>query len=195
MAGRLTLRIATKTGALALKLADRLLGLQFLQDLSEFFLAFEGMYDGFKERAGRVHALLRDEAAGFVLVASPARLALDEARYFQEKLREKGMPFVAFIVNRVHPDPGRTPAGAGPEARLAPELAEALLGVFREQQALARADRRRLGRLEVDARTGVLRVPELESDVHDLRGLAQVADVLLAPAGAAARGARVPARS
>src|SRR5712691_3033012 len=71
VAGRLTLKVATRTGALALKLADRVLGLQFLQDLSEFFLAFEGMYAGFKERAGRVRALLRSDGAGFVLVASP----------------------------------------------------------------------------------------------------------------------------
>jgi len=34
-------------------MADRFLGLQLLQDLSEFFLAFESMYDGFKSaRAG-----------------------------------------------------------------------------------------------------------------------------------------------
>ena len=56
--------MATRTGALALRLADRFLGLQFLQDLSEFFLAFESMYDGFKERAARVHALLRDAVVG-----------------------------------------------------------------------------------------------------------------------------------
>ena len=51
VAGRLTLKVATRTGAIAFRLADRFLGLQFLQDLSEFFLAFESMYDGFKERA------------------------------------------------------------------------------------------------------------------------------------------------
>jgi hypothetical protein len=54
VAGRLTLKVATKTGALALRLVDRYLGLQFLQDLSEFFLAFEGVR--FRAR-GRVHVL------------------------------------------------------------------------------------------------------------------------------------------
>src|SRR5205814_8599665 len=88
VAGRLTLKVATRTGALALKLADSVLGLQFLQDLSEFFLAFDGMYLGFKERAGRVHDLLRGEEAGFVLVASPAPLALDEALFFHRRLEE-----------------------------------------------------------------------------------------------------------
>jgi anion-transporting ArsA/GET3 family ATPase len=194
VAGKLTLRIATRAGATALKLADRVLGLQFLQDLSEFFLAFEGMYDGFKQRAARVHSLLRGPAAGFVLVASPARIALEEALYFRGRLREKRMPFVALVVNRVHADPGRAPAAAGPEPRLPAELSERLACVFREQQALALADRRRLAQLDAGAGTPVLRVPELESDVHDLRGLAQVAGILVAPAQGV-RAARVPVRS
>src|SRR5712692_1270546 len=115
-AGRLTLKVATRTGAMAFRLIDRFLGLQFLQDLSEFFLAFEGMYDGFKERAARVHDLLRDEASGFVLVAGPTRAALEEALYFHERLREKRMPFLGFIVNRVHPDPGQEVGSRAPAA-------------------------------------------------------------------------------
>ena len=46
------------------------------------------MYDGFKERAAQVHRLLRDPCSGFVLVAGPARAALDEALYFHVRLRE-----------------------------------------------------------------------------------------------------------
>src|SRR5262249_60401240 len=89
VAGRLTLKVATRTGALALKIADSVLGLQFLQDLSEFFLAFEGMYAGFKERAGRVHALLRSEQAGFVLVASPAPSPPDQGLVFHQPLAQQ----------------------------------------------------------------------------------------------------------
>lgn len=186
-AGRLTLRIATKTGAMVLKLADSVLGLRFLQDLSEFFLAFEGMYDGFKERAARVHALLRREGAGFVLVASPSRLTLDEALFFHRRLVEKEMPFVAFVVNRVHPDPAASAPFAGAQARLPAGLLDKLVSVFREQHELAEADRRSVARLRVEAATAVLCVPELEADVHDLRGLARVADALLGNARATGR--------
>jgi anion-transporting ArsA/GET3 family ATPase len=178
-AGRLTLRIATRTGALALKLADSVLGLRFLQDLSEFFLAFEGMYDGFKERAARVHALLRGQDAGFVLVASPSRSTLDEARFFHRRLVEKEMPFVTFVVNRVHQDPALAAEAAGVAPRLSPGLREKLVSVFREQHDLAEADRRSVEQLGTEAAAAVLVVPELETDVHDLRGLARVADALL----------------
>jgi anion-transporting ArsA/GET3 family ATPase len=179
VAGRLTLKVATRAGAIALRLADRFLGLQFLEDLSEFFLAFEGMYDGFKERAARVHALLRREDSGFVLVASPARATLDEALYFHRRLQEGGLPFVGFVVNRVVPDPARAPAPPGPEARIDAELAAALQDVFEDQRRLARQHQRVVARLEVDTGQRPVLVPEHEADVHDLRGLREVALALL----------------
>jgi anion-transporting ArsA/GET3 family ATPase len=181
VAGRLTLKVATRTGALALKLADNVLGLQFLQDLSEFFLAFGGMYDGFKERAARVHALLRDPCSGFLLVAGPSPAALDEVLFFHRRLDEKKMPFLGFVVNRVHPDPAAVPA-AGPRARVLPEMAERLIECYREQQTLFRAERKTIGRLEVDTGERPILVPEMDQDVHDLRGLRAVGDALFADA-------------
>jgi anion-transporting ArsA/GET3 family ATPase len=126
VAGRLTLKVATRTGAMALRLADRFLGLQFLQDLSEFFLAFEGMYDGFKARAAQVKDLLRGPTAGFVVVAGPAPTAMDEALYFHRRLREGLMPFVSFrrqplsIPIRAEPDRRRTEDARGAGARRRP---------------------------------------------------------------------------
>ena len=178
-AGRLTLKVATRTGAIALKLADRYLGLQFLQELSEFFLAFEGMYAGFKERAAAVHELLRRPSSGFVLVAAPVRLAVDEALYFHRRLRDAGMPFLAMVVNRVHADPAEARSPRRRERALPgavdAELEQALLAAYEDLRRLARAERRVLARLEVDSGEPLLLVPELEADVHDLRGLLQVA--------------------
>ena len=182
VAGRLTLRVATRTGAMALRMADRFLGLQFLQDLSEFFLAFEGMYDGFKARAAQVKDLLRGPTAGFVVVAGPAPTAMDEALYFHRRLREGLMPFVSFVVNRVHPDPGR--AGSRPDGRTRPpaldrDLAEKLAAVFRDQQRVARRERRAAAGLA--ARTGepTVVIPERDADVHDLRGLKEIGEAAL----------------
>ncbi len=177
VAGRLTLKVATRTGALALSLADRFLGLQFLQDLSEFFLAFDGMYDGFKERAARVRELLRARSSGFVVVTSPSRLSLDQARYIHRRLRESELPFVGFVANRVHVEPAGGDRRAA--ARLDPALAEALARVHGDQVRLARHDHRALTRLEADTGEPILSVPELEADVHDLRGLLEVGEAML----------------
>ncbi|MCI0571910.1 MAG: AAA family ATPase, partial [Myxococcaceae bacterium] len=175
VAGRLTLKVATRTGALALGLADRLLGLRFLEDLSEFFLAFDGMYDGFKQRAAQVHALLRGQTTGFVLVAAPAPGPVQEAVFFRRRLAAAQMPFLVYVVNRVHPDPGATVEHeGGGRAEVSPSFREALLRVFEEQRRLAAADRRHVALLR-DEGDPVLVVPEREGDVHDLRGLRDVA--------------------
>ncbi len=188
VAGRLTLKIATRTGALALRLLDNVVGLSFVQELSEFFLAFESMYEGFKQRAARVFELLRAPSSGFVLVCGPAHGALHEALFFHGRLAEKGMPFVSFVVNRVHVDPGAgLPRGQRAARPLDAEL-QAVLGVLlAEQRALARADTRAVARLATSTRADVLTVPEFESDVHDLPGLAEVADALFEGAGARRR--------
>ncbi len=178
-AGRLTLKVASKAGAVALKLADRALGMEFLRDLSEFFIAFDVMYDGFKERAARVFDLLRSDDATFVLVTSPAAATLDEALFFHERLQEKTMPFAGFVVNRVHPDPGAMPAAPGPGPRLDADLRARLVTSYRELETLARADARSVARLRAETGAPVVRVPEFEADVHDLRGLQEVAEAIV----------------
>jgi anion-transporting ArsA/GET3 family ATPase len=192
VAGRLTLRVATRTGALALKLADRFLGLQFLQDLSEFFLAFEGMYDGFKARAAQVHDLLRGPSSGFVVVTGPAPGAMDEARYFHRRLEESRMPFLAFVVNRVHPDPASAKkTEGGRTVAVESGLAEALVKVARDEQHVARRERQTIARLAADTGEPLVVVPEQDGDVHDLRGLEEVGVSLLrAPKPSAARRAQ-----
>jgi anion-transporting ArsA/GET3 family ATPase len=183
VAGRLTLRVATRTGAMALRLADRFLGLQFLQDLSEFFLAFEGMYDGFKARAAEVKDLLRGPTAGFVVVAGPAPTAMDEALYLHRRLREGRMPFVCFVVNRVHPDPARATAGQALQRTRPPavedDLAEKLIGIFRDQQRVARRDQRAAAGLAARAGEPTVVIAEREADVHDLRGLKEVGEAAM----------------
>ena len=193
VAGRLTLKVATRTGAFFLKLADRVLGLQFLQDLSEFFLAFEGMYAGFKERAAEVHALLRREDSGFVLVASPSSLTLEEALYFHRRLIEREMPFVGFIVNRLHPSAAASARGTAPD--IDDDLGDLLVEVFKDYSRLAKSEMVNVARLEKETDTEPVLVPELEGDVHDLVGLHEVGELLLGSSALPARRGRKRARS
>jgi anion-transporting ArsA/GET3 family ATPase len=183
VAGRLTIKIATRTGAFALRLADRVLGIQFLQDVSEFFLAFEGMYDGFKARAAEVFELLRAPGSSFLLVSSPQPASLDEALFFHARLQERRMPLVGVVVNRVHPEPVPVRRGrarrSGAAAELEPEFVDRLLRVFEEQQVVSRQERIAISRLQEQTTVPVVLVPELESDVHDLRGLKRVGELVL----------------
>ena len=98
-------------------------------------------------------------------------------------------------MNRVHPDPTQNKTKHRPnrtprETRLDRDLKERLAEVFLDQQTLARVERRRIDRLEVDARERPILVPELEQDVHDLRGLVVVAEAIFAGTTANARARR-----
>ena len=90
----------------------RATGVDLLQDLADFFNAFGGMADGFRERADRVNALICDHRTTFLLVTSPRAAAIEEAARFHRKLREDDLPFGGTIVNRV-----REPVRAGREHR------------------------------------------------------------------------------
>jgi hypothetical protein len=84
-------------------------------------------------------------------------------------------------VNRLHPDPATAAPAARRthrEAEVDADLEERLLQLYNDQQAVARAERRRVARLEVDTGEPLLLVPEFEADVHDLRGLEEVGHVI-----------------
>ena len=98
----------------------KVVGGDVFDDAITFFTAFEGMEQGFKERAQAVDALLADDATAFVLVASPRRDTVEEARFFAAKLAETGIAVRALVVNRMQPrfgdGPGRGHRGPSRDA-------------------------------------------------------------------------------
>ena len=89
-------------GALVYRLLGNVFGNDFLDEISEFFLAFSDLISGFKERADVVSQLLRNhEKTRFLIVCTPKSTSMEEARYFHSQLKERRMPGDLFIVNRV----------------------------------------------------------------------------------------------
>ena len=159
------------------RLVRRLTGSELLAEVGEFFAAFEGMYDGFKDRARRVYELLKHPETAFVVVATPDRAALREAAYFAGRLAEDGMPLGALVVNRVHRASTIRRVSAAAHERLAAGGADArLLADLLEQhealERLADGERDRIAEL-AGSLSGVdlVQVPLLGDDVHDLAGL------------------------
>ncbi len=161
-----------------LRAVSRVVGTEVVADVVAFFQAFEGMEEGFRDRARQVHQLLTSDATAFALVASPARQAVREAAFFADQLAEEGIPISALVVNRVHPrfDPRpddhaggeASSASAGPLAPFYENLAEIRRVVEREESHFAALAAK-------VAPAPVARVPFLDADVHDLAGLRCVA--------------------
>jgi anion-transporting ArsA/GET3 family ATPase len=96
---------------------DRLVGLELLRDMAEFFQAFGPLYDGFRQRAGEVRELLRARGTLFLLVAGPGSERIPDTLFFARRLREAGLHLGPIVVNQVHPQvPAAPPAGAGSRA-------------------------------------------------------------------------------
>ncbi|HEX2273456.1 MAG TPA: ArsA-related P-loop ATPase [Acidimicrobiales bacterium] len=161
-----------------LRTVARVVGAEVVQDAVRFFQAFEGMEDGFRDRAQRVLRLLSDPGTAFVLVAAPRPDVVAEAEFFADKLGDAEIPVAALVVNRMHPRYGREWSGtAGERART---LAGTPLGPLYENLAELHqlADGEEEHVVDLVARLGpapAVRVPVLPSDVHDLDGLAAVA--------------------
>lgn len=167
------MRIGGFAATALLKTISRVVGTEVVDDVVAFFRAFEGMEQGFRERASQVTELLGSTQTAFVLITSPRRDAVEEAEFFAEQLVEGMYSVDALIVNRVHPrfteespDTLRSRASSA-----APALADRLRNLA-DYEDIARHERAELAGLE--ARVGdapVTYVPELGRDVHDFAAL------------------------
>jgi anion-transporting ArsA/GET3 family ATPase len=172
-----------------LRTVSRVVGTEVLDDAMAFFTAFEGMEQGFRDRAEHVRALLADEGTAYVLVASPREDTIAEARFFARKLHELGLGVEALVVNRMHPafgaglaeaDRERAATLAGSDSEAARRLAR-LYANLADFRTVAAAEEEYLADLRKEvAPAPVARVPYLTDDVHDLGGLAEVGRHLFA---------------
>ncbi len=94
------------------QIADRILGTEFLADISEFFILFQSMYDGFVERSEAVGRLLADRRTTFIVVSTLEAVPLREAEFFAQQLSARRLHLGAIVLNKVLPDYLRDPAGA-----------------------------------------------------------------------------------
>jgi anion-transporting ArsA/GET3 family ATPase len=190
----------------------RVVGTEVIDDAVAFFRAFEGMEQGFRERAADVTDLMASPDTAFVLVTSPRQDAVDEAEFFAERLRESKMDVSALVVNRVHPDFGEAdevPAlwarrdqmgalaasAADASARAASERLATRYRNLADYATLGARERAQLARTRAAFGTGIVTfVPSLSHDVVDFAALDAVAQYLAptAPPTAPAAGSNPP---
>jgi anion-transporting ArsA/GET3 family ATPase len=174
---RVYLRAVNVAAQAFLRTVGRVVGAEALEDGLAFFAAFEGMEQGFRDRAARVQSLLTDTETAYVLVASPRADTVAEATYFADRLESSGVPVAALVVNRMHPRFGE---GSGDDARrrarqLAGTPLAGLAANLADFRTIADGEERHLVDLTTRlAPAPVVRVPFLAHDVHDLETLAEI---------------------
>jgi anion-transporting ArsA/GET3 family ATPase len=179
------------------QMADRILGSQFLEDIAEFFILFQSMYEGFVERARAVTRVLEDRRTTFVVVSTLESAPLREAEFFIDAIGQKRLHLGGLVLNKVLPDYLRDKHATDVAGRLCShpaELAAALpveLGdpdhvtsVLREVgesflnfQVVAMREAEQ--RAELAAAPDVVApVPYFDTDIYDLAGLIRLGESL-----------------
>ncbi|HVE47608.1 MAG TPA: ArsA-related P-loop ATPase [Acidimicrobiales bacterium] len=181
-----------------LRTVSRVVGSEVIADAVAFFQAFEGMEEGFRERAREVDRLLHSPSTAFVVVTTARRDAVHEGLFFTGRLRDYGFDVEALVMNRLHPRFGGGGVGgaggrlsqAGADRERARTLAATPLGpLFANLADFRQVSEREEAHFAVLAEqvapAPVVRVPFLAGDVHDLDGLRELNRSLFPPAVAA----------
>jgi anion-transporting ArsA/GET3 family ATPase len=188
------LRIAGTALHLFVRQLGRVVGTGVVDDIISFFRAFDGMEEGFRARADAVRALLAAPDTAFVLVTSPRRDSIDEARYFAERIADHGLAVDALVANRVLPAFAEAdaapdlraratalrhrPATDDPDADADADAAGRRLAdrydTLADLAVLGDRERTVLSEAAVAMGTRPVYVPYLDHDVHDLRALREI---------------------
>ena len=180
--GRGVMKAVNVAAQTFLRTVAKVVGGEVIDDAIAFFQAFEGMEEGFRERAAAVLDLLSDDDTAFVLVASPRRDTIEEAQFFADRLADASIAVRALVVNRMHPTFG---SGLGEAAgeRAATLAGTELGGLYRNladfQLVASREEEHLAGLARAVAPAPVVRVPFLSTDVHDVEGLTRLAALML----------------
>jgi len=183
------------------QVADRVLGSRFLQDIADFFVLFQAMESGFVKRARSVELLLVDPLTAFVVVTTLETAPSHEAKFLAKALIRRNMSLGAIVANRVLPAAFADADTADAAAQLRdlsvatspvvvsiadrldaePVTVAAVLariGSGFDDVALV-ASREIERRTELDSLApSTLTVPWIGDDIHDLAGLAALAEHL-----------------
>ncbi len=161
--------LATATRSLIRQMAQ-VVGAQVIDDTIQFFQAFSGIEDGFRERAEATSTLLASSMTSYLLVTSARPDALAGSMRIAGLLAEIGHEVAAVAVNRLTPDFGDLPRSgvAGPASQLMEELA-----AEREQELAAVARHLAAGSLP-----GFFPLDDLGIEVASIGTLALMSDAI-----------------
>jgi anion-transporting ArsA/GET3 family ATPase len=170
-------RITDTASSMFLWAVKRLAGPQIVEDTVEFFRSLANIEGGLRHRAKQVSQLLRGEDTAFIVVSSPRAEAVGEAEHLLEAISSRHFPLGGLVVNLIHPLPEPIPEQDIDELEaLDPGPLADHVAWHRELTRLAVAERDELLELETLAEGApVIELPLLDSDVHDLPGLIDLA--------------------
>jgi anion-transporting ArsA/GET3 family ATPase len=164
---------------------DRVTGLNLLADVQSFVRSFDGMYEGFAERARRADAMLRADDTALIVVTTAEAGRIAQACEFIDSLGAAGLRVRALVVNRVMseiPD-----AAELRRAKIPAALKRKLARNLSDYAALKRREGRSFDALEKALPAGavIAVAPDLGHEPRSIAQLAEIGASLRAPSHSA----------
>ena len=213
--GKFSLNLLQRSAATILRGMGRITGGGFLEQVASFITEMNQLFGGWRARADEVASALRGPEVAYVLVTTPEPMSIREVLFFAERLREQRMGADAYVVNRTHPiephplelgeptEDGVRAAMARHGIELGPDAPERIVDAAKQEQRIGELNRLHLIALDEafsvddDGEGGppsrrlpaVAYVPDFPFDIHDVKRLAWVADIIAPQRGDAADAA------
>jgi anion-transporting ArsA/GET3 family ATPase len=161
-----------------LRQVSSVVGSRIVEDGEAFLRAFQGMEDGFRQRAKQVTGLIGDSGTTVLLVTTPRRESVEETRWFAEQVLARGIRIGGLVINRTHPSFSDRPVAELTELSdlHADGPLGAAFGALVDAQTTVEAERNAVAELAaLVAPAPVVEIPLLPYDVRDLEGIETIA--------------------
>lgn len=180
--GKTGFKLLEKGTETVMKILDKIMGLPFLHDISDMFMAFKELLGGFQNRAQEVGELLSHPSSRFISVCTTAENSINETKGFKEQLDQFHYTLESIVVNRVFSGPDLSEEDILERENILKkhtdaETARVLAENFKKFLPLIRKDKDRVNTIaRMVGKENIVTIPLFLSDVHDLSGLRQVAE-------------------
>lgn len=179
--GKTGFKLFEKGSQQILKIMDRVVGFAFLQDISEMLIAFQDLLAGFQSRAENVKKLLQNDHTHFLSVCTTQLHSVQETKDFASLLKTYNYHLKKTIINRIYPSQTLKPAQITKDIeklkkQISASDAEILIENYKNHLKFIRRDKKRIQDVENSVgKDHTATIPLFLSDIHDLKGLAQIA--------------------
>ena len=180
------LRVLNFAAQPILRIIGRVIGADVLADAINFFQSFEGIEEGFHNRAEATQSLLASSDSKYVIVASAREDTIQEAVFFTRQLASLATPVTGLVINRLQPSFGTGSANAAMTAsRTADKEGQPDVAILQRNMAhlrrIVQAEEATLAPLlEAVGSATVVRLYQRAQDVHDLEAIADLGRDLVA---------------
>jgi anion-transporting ArsA/GET3 family ATPase len=161
-------------GYLTMGLVEKIVGVEVLRDVWEFFVDFDPISEPLKQRAEAVFELLKSPNTVFLIVTSARKSSLYDSLALYKMLKGEGYRVGAVIANRVYTENGFLISESEIENSLGNRaLAGKVLANYANYKRLIEAERESMEEFKkkLKEKIPIITIPCLDNEVYDLERL------------------------